>query len=198
MSKQNSTQMSLNYWSGRWSTNDAPWTRQDIHEFYERGFRVVGVEFVASVAHRFFTAHGLPVVEGRCPVAGCKILHTPDLKLSIYICDLYAFSRECAGAMDIVWDRGGLVSVAEDDRRRYIALMKSVLARDFSYALYATEYDDADFSGFPRNLPLPLIRRLYGEDYQITQLGVTFIERSYVKNKIIRETLWHLKKGSTC
>ncbi|KAK8761264.1 hypothetical protein V5799_027464 [Amblyomma americanum] len=54
------------------------------------------------------------------------------------------------------------------------------------------------FEGFPRNLPLPLIRRLYGEDYQITQLGVTFIERSYVKNKIIRETLWHLKKGSTC
>ncbi|KAH7966283.1 hypothetical protein HPB49_015016 [Dermacentor silvarum] len=53
--------------------------------------------------------------------------------------------RDCEGTMDIVWDRGGLVSVREEDRGRYVALLKSLLARNFSYALYTTEYDDTGF-----------------------------------------------------
>ncbi|XP_037561690.1 probable thiopurine S-methyltransferase [Dermacentor silvarum] len=169
----------------------------ELKWFYDQGFRVVGVEFLETVARSFFAANDLTPLEGHSNVNGCKILQTPDLMLSIYICDLYTFSKDCEGTMDIVWDRGGLVSVREEDRGRYVALLKSLLARNFSYALYTTEYDDTGFQGFPRNVSLPLIRELYGEDYEITQLGVTFIERSYVKTKVIKETLWHLKKPSS-
>ncbi|XP_075535163.1 putative thiopurine S-methyltransferase [Dermacentor variabilis] len=117
----------------------------ELKWFYDQGFRVVGVEFLETVVRSFFAANDLTALEGRSAVNGCKILHTPDSMLSIYICDLYSFSKDCEGTMDIVWDRGGLVSVKEDDRDRYVALLKSLLARDFSYALYATEYEDTGF-----------------------------------------------------
>ncbi|KAH8009599.1 hypothetical protein HPB51_018444 [Rhipicephalus microplus] len=51
--------------------------------------------------------------------------------------------------------------------------------------------------GFPRNVSLPLIRELYGDNYKITRLGITFVERSYVRTKVVKETLWHLKKQSS-
>ncbi|XP_075724441.1 putative thiopurine S-methyltransferase isoform X2 [Rhipicephalus microplus] len=167
------------------------------HMFYDHGFRVVGVEFLETVARSFFATHNLRMFEGCSAVNGCKILHTQDLMLSIYICDLYTFNKECEGTMDIVWDRGGLVSIKEEDRERYVALLKSLLAPDFSYALYATEYEDTSFEGFPRNVSLPLIRELYGDNYKITRLGITFVERSYVRTKVVKETLWHLKKQSS-
>ncbi|KAL1420613.1 hypothetical protein MTO96_004493 [Rhipicephalus appendiculatus] len=151
----------------------------ELKWFYDQGFRVVGVEFLETAARSFFATHDLLAFEGRSAVNGCKILYTPDLMLSIYICDLYTFNKDCEGTMDIVWDRGGLVSIKEEDRKRYVALLKSLLAHDFSYALYATEYDDTAFEG---------------DNYEITRLGVTFIERSYVRTKVIKETLWHLKK----
>ncbi|KAH7963557.1 hypothetical protein HPB52_021633 [Rhipicephalus sanguineus] len=99
--------------------------------------------------------------------------------------------------MDIVWDRGGLVSIKEEDRKRYVTLLKSLLAHNFSYALYATEYEDTAFEGFPRSVSLPVIQELYGDDYEITRMGITFVERSYVRSKLIKETLWHLKKPCT-
>ncbi|KAL3221509.1 hypothetical protein MRX96_029376 [Rhipicephalus microplus] len=187
----------------RWTTKDSPWTRSGIHRllqdnaaavldgkregtvflpmcgnageikwFYDHGFRVVGVEFLETVARSFFATHNLRMFEGCSAVNGCKILHTQDLMLSIYICDLYTFNK-------------------------YVALLKSLLAPDFSYALYATEYEDTSFEGFPRNVSLPLIRELYGDNYKITRLGITFVERSYVRTKVVKETLWHLKKQSS-
>lgn len=166
----------------------------ELKWFYDLGFQVVGVEFLEDVVRQFFDANQLDVLENNCPVTGCKILQTSDGMLKVYICDLYAFTKECAGLMDIIWDRGGLVSVRLEDRTRYVALMRSLVAPGFSYGLYTTEYDDPTFSGFPKNVDLPLIKELYGDDFEVTRLGVTFIERSYVKNRIIKETLWHMKQ----
>ncbi|KAH7942117.1 hypothetical protein HPB49_020750 [Dermacentor silvarum] len=109
--------------------------------FRDMGHRVVGVEFVEDITREYFRENDLEMEESVCPVINCKILQTPDKTIRIFICDIFDFKRECAGYMDIVWDRSGFTCVLQEDRPRYAALIKSLLADDFSYGLWAVTYD---------------------------------------------------------
>ncbi|KAH7966284.1 hypothetical protein HPB49_015017 [Dermacentor silvarum] len=48
----------------------------ELKWFYDQGFRVVGVEFLETVARSFFAANDLTPLEGHSNVNGCKILQT--------------------------------------------------------------------------------------------------------------------------
>ncbi|CAN7941019.1 unnamed protein product [Ixodes hexagonus] len=64
-----------------------------IPMFYAKGHRVVGVEFVESVARGFFVDNDLPVDEDKCPVLNCKIFQTPDKRLRIFVCSAFDFDK---------------------------------------------------------------------------------------------------------
>ncbi|KAM7305121.1 thiopurine S-methyltransferase [Ixodes scapularis] len=133
----------------------------ELKWFYDRGHRVVGVEFFESCVRSFFVDNGIPFDEAVCPVLKCKILQTADKRLRIFVCDLFDFEKSCAGEMDIVWDRGSLSSVDIAHRDRYVTLIKSLLAPNFSYGLWAIVYDDDQFKECPKSTPEPVLRKLY-------------------------------------
>ncbi|KAH7974222.1 hypothetical protein HPB49_012266 [Dermacentor silvarum] len=104
------------FWSSRWKTGDTPWQTQGIHRFYGRAHNVIGVEYIERSASEFFTDNGLPCEETTCHELKCKVFRTLDHRLQIFVCSIFEFNRDCAGTMDIVWDRGALVAVNDDER----------------------------------------------------------------------------------
>ncbi|KAM7308522.1 uncharacterized protein ISCGN_012156 [Ixodes scapularis] len=136
----------------------------DLKWFYDKGHRVVGVEFIEAVARSFFVDNSVPFDEAECPILKCKIFQTPDKRLRIFVCNVFDFNKSCAGTMDIVWDRGGLSSIDVELRDRYVTLMKSLLSPNFSYALWSTVYDDSTFNDFPTSMPEGVLRELFEDD----------------------------------
>jgi len=51
------------------------------------------------------------------------------------------------GQFDCVWDRGGLVALPPDVRKRYSELVLTLLAPNFRYLLDTFEYNQKDYPG---------------------------------------------------
>ncbi|KAG0411544.1 hypothetical protein HPB47_011323 [Ixodes persulcatus] len=115
----------------------------DLKWFYGKGHRVVGVEYIEEVARGFFVDNSLPFDEAECPVLKCKILQSADKRLRIFVCSVFDFNKSCAGAMDIVWDRGALSSIDVELRgRQYCSLL---LLSSFFYPIF-TQFWVSSFS----------------------------------------------------
>ncbi|KAH7941741.1 hypothetical protein HPB49_016816 [Dermacentor silvarum] len=132
-----------------------------MRRFLDLGHSVVGVEFIEDVVREYFAENGLQLQEAICTVIGCKVLQTPDRRLRVFICSIFDFRRECAGLMDIVWDRSGFSAITEADRGRYSAVLKSLLAPGFSYGMWTICYDAP---WYKRDIAKPLLIDSYVVD----------------------------------
>ncbi|XP_037520678.1 probable thiopurine S-methyltransferase [Rhipicephalus sanguineus] len=112
----------------------------ELKWFYDLGHRVVGVEFVEEAVRSYFIEKDLPMEEATCPITQCKVIGTTDHRLQVFVCDIFDFKRECAGVFDIVWDRSGFTVIGVEDRARYAAVIKNLLAADFSYGMWTIVY----------------------------------------------------------
>lgn len=164
----------------------------ELKWFYARGYRVVGVEFVEWVARSFFVDNGLPLVEDLCPVLKCKIFQTPDKRLRIFVCSVFDFDKSCAGEMDIVWDRGAFGSTPMELKHRYMAVMKSLLAPNFSYALETMTFDDDEFKGVPTNVPESVLRKMLGDDVKLRCVDSMPPRETDFTSSFVTDSLWHV------
>lgn len=159
--------------------------------FCSRGHYVVGVEYIERSASEFFRDSGLRFEVVTCPVLHCKVFRTLEHRLQVFICSIFDFSKECAGTMDIVWDRGALVAVNDDERPRYADTVKSLLSPGFSYGLCTVVYDDPFFKGFPRSVPDDEVLNLFGDSMTLTKVVQSEEEKRLHISSCIVETLWH-------
>ncbi|XP_049528899.1 probable thiopurine S-methyltransferase [Dermacentor silvarum] len=139
---------------------------RELKWFYDLGHTVIGVEFVEECVRSYFTDNDLQFEEATCPITECKILRTTDHRLQIFVCDIMDFKRECAGAMDIVWDRSGFTAMRVENRARYAAVIKSLLAPNFSYGMWTVVYDVPTFvdTVLPRSAGEYALREHFGLD----------------------------------
>ncbi|XP_040068285.1 thiopurine S-methyltransferase [Ixodes scapularis] len=163
----------------------------ELKWFYGKGHRVVGVEFIETVARSYFVDNCLPLDEAKCPILKCKIFQTPEKRLRIFVCSVFDFNKSCAGAMDIVWDRGALSSIDVELRDRYVTLMMSLLSPNFSYALWTMVYDST-YKGFPTSMPEAVLRELFaGKGINLRFIGSDDpTSRPYAT--FVTTHLWHL------
>uniref|UniRef100_L7LVC1 thiopurine S-methyltransferase n=1 Tax=Rhipicephalus pulchellus TaxID=72859 RepID=L7LVC1_RHIPC len=159
--------------------------------FYRHAHNVIGVEYIEKSASEFFAESGLPYEETTCHVLKCKVFRTLDHRLQIFVCSIFEFNRDCAGTMDIVWDRGALVAVNDDERPRYASVIKSLLSPGFSYALCTVVYNDPSFKGFPRSVPDDEVVKLFGDFMKLTKVMQSDEEKRLHISSSIVETLWH-------
>ncbi|XP_037518957.1 thiopurine S-methyltransferase isoform X2 [Rhipicephalus sanguineus] len=103
----------------------------ELKWFYDLGHSVIGVEFVEECVRSYFTESGLEMEEATCPIIKRKILRTPDHRLQVFICNIFEY-------------------------KRYAAVIKDLLAPDFSYGMWTVVYD-------ARTVPLQLAPRSAGE-----------------------------------
>lgn len=138
---------------------------QELKWFYDMGHSVVGVEFVEECVRINFHENGLQMEEATCPIIKCKILRTPDHRLQVFICNIFDFKRECVGPVDIVWDRSGFTAMKLEERGRYAAVIKDLLAPDFSYGMWTVVYDAQTIPNkvAPRSAGEAAIREHFGD-----------------------------------
>lgn len=142
---------------------------EDLKWFYDNGHQVVGVEGVEKGILEFFAEHSLPYVSETLTWA--KVFRTECGRLKIYCCDLMDVDLETLGKFDAVWDRGSLVAIYEEDRKKYAALLKSLLTPDFRYLLAVMTYIPTEsFTGPPRNVPPALVEELFGDVCKVEML----------------------------
>ncbi|XP_077517368.1 putative thiopurine S-methyltransferase [Amblyomma americanum] len=171
----------------------------ELKWFLDLGHRVVGVEFVEDCVSEYFTENNFEAEETTCPVAGCKVLQTLDRRLKIFVCSIFDFKRECAGPMDIVWDRSGFTAIPENDRPRYAAVLKSLLAPDFSYGMWTVVYNAPSYKGAPRSAGDEALREHFGDTANLA-LVATSVEHHELflgGRGPVTHCLWHLQPRIT-
>jgi len=50
-------------------------------------------------------------------------MQTRDGRLKIFNCDLFAVDPLICGTFDGIWDRGSLVAISPDDRKKYATVL---------------------------------------------------------------------------
>ncbi|KAH8029960.1 hypothetical protein HPB51_006166 [Rhipicephalus microplus] len=137
--------------------------------FYRHAHNVIGVEYIEKSASEFFTESGLPFEETTCHVLKCKVFRTLDHRLQIFVCSIFEFNRNCAGTMDIVWDRGALVAVNDDERPRCVRRPDIVLLCQWIVDVVGAIPVDMVRKGFKK---CAISNCLYGtEDYCVFERG---------------------------
>uniref|UniRef100_A0A224Z5L3 Thiopurine S-methyltransferase n=1 Tax=Rhipicephalus zambeziensis TaxID=60191 RepID=A0A224Z5L3_9ACAR len=166
----------------------------ELKWFVGLGHRVVGVEFIEDCVREYFAENDLKHEEATCPAIGCKILQTPDKRLRVFICSIYDFRRECAGPMDIVWDRSGFSAITEEDRPRYSSVLKSLLVPGCSYGMWTISYDAPWYKLNPRSVTEAALLEHYGDVAKPVLVDSYIVEREDFINGSgpVTYSLWHM------
>lgn len=168
----------------------------ELKWFLDLGHSVVGVEFVEECVRSYFEENDLNMEETTCPIINCKILQTPDRRLQVFVCNIFDLTSECTGPVDIVWDRSGFTAMKKEDRPRYAAVMKSLLAPGFSYGLWSVVYDESlpahELS--PRSAGEAVIKEHFGDvASKIVLVDSKDVQTAlYLNGGPVTFSLWHL------
>ena len=138
----------------------------DMAWLASQGHRVLGVELSAMAVRAFYDEHGLaPSIEQH--PAG-DIYRAGDV--DIVRGDAFALDadtlRDCAG----VFDRGALIALPPDMRRRYASELYARLPAGCRGLLVTLEYPAHEKAGPPFSVPEAEVRDLFGRDWRIDVL----------------------------
>lgn len=138
----------------------------DMAWLASQGHRVLGVELSAMAVRAFYDEHGLaPSIEQHS--AG-DIYRAGDV--DIVRGDAFALDadtlRDCAG----VFDRGALIALPPDMRRRYASELYARLPAGCRGLLVTLEYPAHEKAGPPFSVPEAEVRDLFGRDWRIEVL----------------------------
>lgn len=132
----------------------------------EQGVEVVGVELSRQAVDAFIdenqlvgdwsTAAGMPCWLGQ----GCKI----------FCGDFFRLAPDDLCGARAVYDRGALVALPEEMRRRYADHLTRLMPTGSRALAISYEYDQSETSGPPFSVPLPEIHDLYAADFTIELL----------------------------
>jgi thiopurine S-methyltransferase len=116
----------------------------DLRWLADRGHRVVGVELSEIAAQEFFAEQGLSC--NRHDAGPFVRYEATDAAVTIYCGDYFEFD---AGPFDALYDRGALVAIDPDQRRRYAAHTRQLLGPDGPRLIVTLEYEQAVVAGPP-------------------------------------------------
>ncbi|XP_070195145.1 probable thiopurine S-methyltransferase isoform X2 [Littorina saxatilis] len=119
----------------------------DMKWLADQGHTVIGVEAAQKAVEEFFEEQKVPFTTQSVPAINGKLFQSEDKKLNIYCCDFYNFSKDIAGQVDGIWDRGALVAINNEDREKYATILKGLMAPGCRYLLSALQYDETKYAG---------------------------------------------------
>merc|ERR1712071_552167 len=148
----------IEFWDGLWKESKTPfWHRQIVHCDLMDHFdlltknndsarilvplcgKAVDMKWMYDLGHSVVGVEGVeePIVQ-----------FFTEQKLEYQAC----------GKFDGVWDRGSLVAIYHEDRERYAELIKKLLNDDFAYLVATMVYDQTQYAGPPRSVPVEEIK----------------------------------------
>ena len=138
----------------------------DMLWFAQSGYRVVGVELSAVAIETFFKEAATPYTHRQQ-----SPLSTYEGKgIRIFCGDFFDLTSGDLGGTDAVFDRGALVALPLQMRRRYVAQLLAVLPTGAEILLLTVEYDQARVGGPPFSVLRGEVEKLYSHRCSITPL----------------------------
>lgn len=131
-----------------------------------QGHSVLGVELAPLAIEQFFEEQGLRAVEHDSPLGR----HYVAGQIEIICGDIFGLDAGTLASCSGVYDRGALVALPPDMRRRYAQHVYGKLAPGYRGMLLTLEYDQALMEGPPFSVSEPEIRTLFGTHSQATNL----------------------------
>jgi thiopurine S-methyltransferase len=129
---------------------------EDLAWLAARGHEVVGVELIEDAVRAFFTEHGLtPSITPRD-----ALVEYASGSLVLYAGDVFALTPALLGQVDSIYDRGALVALPSDMRRRYAAHLRT-LAPGATILQVTLEYAPGAMEGPPFTVTEHDLRALY-------------------------------------
>ncbi len=188
--------MDTTFWKRRWEINDIGFHMDRPHDYLMRffpqlqappgatifvplcgksldmlwlrgqGAEVVGVELSPLAVEEFFAENDL---EATRQAAGAFQRYRCE-GIDILLGDLFNLSPDDLGGARSVYDRGSLVALPADLRRRYAAHLASLLPVGSRALMISYKYDQCETSGPPFSVPLEEIEALFGENFAVSLL----------------------------
>lgn len=131
----------------------------DLAWLAARAEEVVGVELATAAVEAFFEEQGL--VPQRTQ-AGRMTLYEAE-NVTIWAGDYFEVEPVMVGPLDVCFDRAALVAIRPEDRARYVAQTRSLLAPDARTLLVTFEHD-APATEPPFAVPEDAVRQLFDGD----------------------------------
>ncbi|XP_029370117.1 probable thiopurine S-methyltransferase isoform X2 [Echeneis naucrates] len=143
----------------------------DMKWLADEGHSVVGVEISEKAIKQFFEENNMTYSEEPVPaIPGAKVYKSSEKNISLYQCDLFNFSSSIEGQFGAIWDRGSLVAINPRDRKKYAALITSLMANDCRYLLDSLLYNPELYKGPPFFVPDEQVHNLFGSSCDIELL----------------------------
>jgi len=137
----------------------------DIAWLLGRGYQVVGIELSVLAIEELFIELGLiPTITSHD-----WLTHYHADKIDIWMGDVFELTREQLGKVDAVYDRGALVALPLEMRKRYAAHVIDI-TEAATQLLVTYHYDQTRYSGPPFSLTRSELDHHYASSYQLTQL----------------------------
>lgn len=196
------------YWIARWEKGDIGWHQAEVEReliaawsgvaptrvfvplcgksldlvwLASQGHEVVGVEASAQACEEFFRENNIPFQ--RTNFGPFQKLEGP--RITILHGDFFDLRPEHVGAISRVYDRGALIALPSEVRRRYVPVIKSLLdsARVAKPEILqlVIERTPSDSEGPPFSLTEAELRSLYEPEYSIRLLKTEFLEKDEAK-----------------
>lgn len=130
---------------------------EDLAFLASRGHEVIGLELVEDAVRAFFTEHGrTPVVTPRGP-----LVEYASPPITVFAGDLFSATHALLGTIDGIYDRGALVALPDDMRRRYVDHLRALVGKGGRVLLVAFEYDQSQKQGPPFSVTEAELRVLF-------------------------------------
>lgn len=130
---------------------------EDLAYLAGQGHEVVGIELVESAVVEFFDEHEiLPTVTRMAGVAEYVCAG-----ITIIAGDLFATTRELVGRVDSIYDRGAMVALPPDMRRRYVHHLRQIAPATQRVLLVTVDYPDGAMNGPPFSVHESEVRAQY-------------------------------------
>jgi len=153
---------------------------KDLLFLYSKGFQVIGCEGVHKACTDFFKENSIDDIEIIDLDEGMKSYGTKDGNLTIIGGDYFKLKPEILGGkVDCVWDRGSIVAIDVEDRKKYADVMCSVLNDQFGYLIASIEREVDPPGSLPHSLSFDNVKDLFGKMF-----GVHLMESNPDENNV--------------
>lgn len=167
----------------------------DMHWLREQGHLVQGVELSQIACRDFFAEAG---IESEVRKEGAFDVHTAD-GYRLLCGDFFDLEPRQLEDVTGVFDRGSLVALPPEMRRRYADHLTRLLTEGTKILLLAVEYDQTKMSGPPHSVTGDEIEALFGDAFAIdaryrsplSPAPPHFAARGL---DLFRETVWRLER----
>ena len=142
----------------------------DLVYLADKGFEVLGCEFVEKAVKQFFAEQGLEYNVEKDGATGIPVYTAVSKKITIYQGDFFKLNSNIIGKFNAMWDRGSLVAINPSDKAKYATIMLELMASNCKYLLLTCVITGEDYHGPPYSAPNEEIDDLFGKSCDIQVL----------------------------